>query len=192
MLTFYEFNILNESTLLDKILTGLECEHVRFFENRIVYPEKTQNFTICIYCYSQKKNKQLVTLISNLRNYNDEENHEILSFCEKNELTLNLLDYENPFKDPFKEHSAKREKCLIVGDEIVEFESFFEVIEKKIFNDQRNTVDCLYCGFKMEPSFKKCTNCILIEKDTECPDKKMRKVKNYNFIEKLQIRKNLD
>jgi hypothetical protein len=189
VLTFYEFNTLNESSLLDKILTGLECEHVRFFENRIVYPEKIKNLTICIYCYSLKKNKQLVTLISNLRNYNDEENHEILSFCEKNELTINLKDSENPFKDNFKEFAAKREKCLIVGDEIVEFESFLEVIEKRLFNDQRNTVECNYCGFKMEPSFKKCTNCILTEKDNECADKKFKKAKNYNFIEKLKLEK---
>lgn len=167
----------------------MQCEHVRIFENRIVYPEPTQNFNMCIYCYSLKKNKQLVTLICNFRNYNNEENHEVISFCEKNELTTNILDYENSFNS--KELVAQKEKYIIIEDDVVGFNSFFEIIEKKLFNDQRNTVDCLFCGYKMEPSVKKCMNCILMEKDNEYSDKKIRKNKNYNFIEKLQIRKNL-
>lgn len=181
VLSYYEFTLLLETSLLDKIINGLTCEHIRFYTNKIAFASALENnisfyeTSLCVYCYSLKKKKQQITVICNYREYTDEENDEIFSFCEKNNLTMRIYDYENNFISPlsgenfyageiFKEILKKKEKCLIIDDEVIPYEKFYEAVEKKILNkNSSSSFNCSKCGVKLESSLgiKKCFECLM-------------------------------
>ena len=187
-LTYDEFIILNESGVLDKIMTGATCNHIRIFNNEIVYSRTTQaqdEFSYCVYCYSKKKIRQTITFISNIRDYKDYENHEILSFVEGNNLTIRLVDYENYFVDssPYymnmeltlakkiKDLVEKREKVFLIDQEVFGISEFFEICEKRIFSNLIN-LECLNCSKKVNSFFdtNKCIVCL--SQNSESPESK--------------------
>jgi hypothetical protein len=176
IISYPEFTILNETGYLDKILNGITCHHLRIFNNTIVYA-KSNNYeeeTICIYCYSLKKKKQVVCAISNWRDYSDEENNEILSFCEKNEITIKLIDNQNPYEKPLPTQSnsdkmnsliSSNQKFVIIDDEIFPFQDFYLALEKKFANKSSKGFKCTSCGKALESSassLKKCFDCLML------------------------------
>lgn len=174
LLLYEEFTILNETSYLDKLLSGLICEHIRFFQGKLVYFHYSDE-SLCIYCYSQKKTKQQITIVSNIRDISDEENNEIISLCEKNELTLRLIDYENyhllakikpNFKDDYGYISdlvKKKKKSVIFDNEVIPFDCFYEFLEAKLSGKQP-IINCTNCGERIHNSVlenKKCFYCLI-------------------------------
>ena len=63
ILSYKQFKNFSESYpfLFQKIITGKNCCHIRFFEDEMVYPTQSlidNSEIICIYCYSLKKTKK--------------------------------------------------------------------------------------------------------------------------------------
>jgi hypothetical protein len=158
-------------------MTGAICNHIRMFNNEIVYSRNAQDeFSYCVYCYSRKKKKQTITLISNIRDYKDEENNEVLLFCEGNNLTVRLVDYENYFDEypcvtnmniddsslkQIKDLVDKEEKVFLIDQEIFPISEFFEIFEKRILSNFIN-LECINCGRKVNTYIhtNQCIGCL--------------------------------
>jgi len=184
-LNFTQFKILAELNFLEKIIYKKICCHFRFYEESLIYPKvnfinsnnntynlnsfqvKNCNLEIlnfyeiknenCIYCLANKKLKKLVKFFCDFRNSFDEENNKILSYCEENEILLDIFDIENfnsfnfsleknsqinnlnsenleysrKLYEDFKNNRNKREKVLLVNDQVIEIENFFYVINRE-------------------------------------------------------------
>ena len=166
VLTYNQFHLLNEyySNILNQLNQGKRCHHLRFFKEKLVYPKEEEDDKMCIYCYSQKKVTPLVTLYSNVRNYDDEENNEIISFCEENEMTIKLVDIENDFS---AESSSQR--YFVLDGKKFELSKFYEALEKRKTKSKY---------FKEE-----------IEESQIGANAKFGQKNPYNFIEKLKLKK---
>lgn len=112
----------------------------------------------------------MVTIICNWRDYTDEENNDVLSFCEKNEITLNLIDNQNPSCVEVPHDSLinsllmNEQKYLLVDDDVFPFRDFYFVLEKKFSSKTaKGGMQCVSCGKTMECSvhLKKCFECLL-------------------------------
>ena len=184
VLTFPQMQILHETGLLDKLINKTICEHVRFFNNDIVYFKYKNSENICIYCYSNKKLKKQLSLICNKRDYSDEDNHKIFSYCEQKELKFEVYDYENVFECNDKMRSLKKIKHVILSNspkEMLSYEDFYML----------NINPKCYCGKKLDLGQNKCGVC---SNNSSCltatsSEKKVEKKNPYNFIEKLQLNK---
>jgi hypothetical protein len=190
VLTYQQFLTLNESGYLDKLMNKTVCQHIRFFKNDIVYARGRMSDSFCIYCYSNKKIKKQISVICNLRDYFDEENNELLSYCEKNEMRFEVFDYDNQFEitNPKIKTLLKtlKSKTIIIGDNYSEPLSFEEFYEMKI------NPRCDSCGKKISFGLSRCGICLSGASNTtaDSSEKKKPEKKNpYNFIEKLQLTK---
>jgi hypothetical protein len=209
ILSFNEFSLLNETRLIEKISAGITCDHIRFYDNKIVYSQ-TDEDGVCIYCYSMKKIKQTVVYLCNQRDYLDETNHEIFSFCEKNQITMKIIDYENMnnnlncnYQEIYKPYLENKQNCLFIDDEHVPLESFYDALEKRFIKS--STLQCKNCGSKISADsslgLKKCFECLLgVEKKEMLKDynkgnypgmnkRRMYSSSSYSFIEKLGLKK---
>lgn len=191
-------------------MSGLICTHVRIYENEIVYlPSTLDEFSYCIYCYSNKKKKQMITLIANIRDYNDEENNDIFNFIEANNVTVKLVDYENYLKQEEELDKNldifllvdKKEKVFLINHEVFPISVFFEVIEKRILSSMGNSTCCL-CGKKLNLYIDnyKCISCLCSDDTLGNPNAKCNQqiqhgnqIKNkrinnpYHFVQKLKL-----
>jgi hypothetical protein len=190
VLTFQQFSVLNESGYLDKLKNKSVCEHIRFYKNEIAYVKVKQSESFCIYCYSNKKIKKQISVICNLRDYFDEENNELLTYCEKNELRFEVFDYENEIEITNSKIrnliKANKSKAVIVGENYSEPLTFEEFYELKI------NPRCYSCGKKVPFGTSRCGLCLSGASNTtaDSSEKKIPERKNpYNFIEKLQLSK---
>lgn len=209
ILTFNEFSLLNESRLFEKISAGVICDHIRFYDNKIVYAQTHEEEGVCIYCYSMKKTKQTVVYLCNQRDYLDETNHELFSFCEKNQITMKIIDLENISKnnnshlEKYRPYLENKENCLYIDDDYVQIECFYDALEKRF--TKSSSLQCKNCGSKISADsslgLKKCFECLLgVEKNENYKEigssksdlKKKRRnysSSSYSFIEKLGLRK---
>jgi hypothetical protein len=190
VLTFQQFSVLNESGYLDKLINRTVCEHIRFYRNDIAYVRVKQSESVCIYCYSNKKLKKQISVICNMRDYFDDENNELLTYCEKNEIRFEVFDYENEFEitNPKIRNLIKvnKSKAIIVGENYSEPMAFDEFYELKI------NPRCDSCGKKISFGSSRCGLCLSGASNTtaDSSEKKRPERKNpYNFIEKLQLGK---
>lgn len=135
---FLQFNLLAELNLIDKLASNKFCCHIRFFEEKIVYPkinfyQHNKNFSLknennnfvcnfinlenndCIYCLSNKKQLKRVKFFCNFRNSYDDETNQILEFCESNGLFLEIFDCENlrNFDNFSSSKSQKNEESML-------------------------------------------------------------------------------
>lgn len=204
ILSYEEFIILNEAELLLRIVKGEICYHIRFYNNKIIHP--LQDNGKCIYCYSEKKKNPIVMAILDQRNYFSEENNEILSFCENNEMTISLYDIENSFlnnhsSNPMVNDFIKRKtEAVIIDNEAESLNNFYYLLEKKCSLNLAKNNKCSDCGSIIECSvnIKKCFECLMGKKK---PSPNMSssfeynsihqyfKKNPYNFIEKLRLKK---
>ena len=201
VLSFEEFELLNECGLFDKIMNGSICNHIRIFNNEVVYSSSLlDEFSYCIYCYSLKKKKQIVTLIANKRDNNDEENNEILSYCEGSNITIKLVDYENSFsdeiEDDIRELCRRKEKAVIIDKKVYPISQFFDIFDKIILKTILNFA-CLNCGKKVSLHVNGmfCVSCLARdEREAENAkslmiDTNRRANKPYHFVEKLKLKR---
>jgi hypothetical protein len=207
VLSFEEFELLNECGLFDKIMNGSICNHIRIFNNEVVYSSSLlDEFSYCIYCYSLKKKKQIVTLIANVRDNNDEENNEILSYCEGDNLTIKLVDYENYFSDEIehdiRELCRRKEKAIIIERKVYPITQFFDIFEKIILKTILNFA-CLKCGKKVSLHVNTmfCISCLSRDEREEdnstisenakssMINLNRRANKPYHFVEKLKLKR---
>lgn len=219
VLNYEHFITLNENGILEKIFFEKMCYHIRFFRNEIIHLRNNDDSQLCIYCYSSKKIKQNIVILANFLDSNDEELNEILTFIEKNEITLKIIDYENFCKEKIKNLDftlisalvSKKENCILTDDEILPFESFYQAMEKNVLT-KNITSKCLECNKKIENSslgLKKCFECYIKNSgnsnslsistnnssslsngsDGLKPLLLTKKRNPYNFIEKLQLNK---
>ena len=171
ILNYNQFKILNDNynNFFNKILLGKNCLHLRFFNNNLVFPFDFNN-NFCIYCYSEKKINKIVSIVCDQKNYFDENLNEILTFCEENEITFEIFDYENSFQyenlpNFIKKNVINKKFSLFINKKEIEYENFWDEIKnikkinKKFYikNDEKNV------NFNEK-------NC-------------------YNFIEKLKLKK---
>lgn len=209
VLSYNEFISLNESDLLMKIVKGEICHHIRFYNSEIIHP--LQDNGRCIYCYSEKKKNSTVTAIIDQRNYFSEENHEMLSFCEKNDMTILLYDIENPFLNSNSENKMVNDflrrmtKAVIIDNEAESLENFFYLLDKKCSLSPTTNNKCSECGSIIECSvkLKKCFDCLMGRKRSMSSSisssleysnnnntvQQYSKKNPYNFIEKLKLKK---
>ena len=182
-LSYKQFKLLIESYpfLFQKIINGKSCYHIRFFEDQIIYPNQNlidNSEIICIYCYSLKKINKDVFLCCNLRDSENQIINEILSYCEDNQITIEIIDYENLYYYDLSKYSDdiinkinKKEDFCVIGNIISELDNFYNLLEKeKILKEKKNNFKITNLRFENSlnyPIFKK---------------------KNpYNFIEKLKL-----
>jgi hypothetical protein len=191
VINYNQLMVLNESGILDSMINMTQCEHVRFNGNTIAYVKPKDYF--CIYCYSKKKTRKQVTIFCNHRDYTDEDNNDLIGFCEKNELKFELVDTANTRSSVFKE------KTIIFNgkyDEPYRFEDFYGKVENMLVKRPK----CEDCGNKLsslENSVEKsaCMSCSSSTSalrsfltNTPIADKRAGVKRNpYNFIEKLQL-----
>ena len=86
-LNYEQFIFLIETKLLDSIVAGDACEHVRFFQSAgeaLELVHFREKYTHCVYCISERKLKPKAELFCDFRNSKDEETNQILSFLEVN------------------------------------------------------------------------------------------------------------
>ena len=133
---------------------------------------------ICIYCYSLKKINKDLFLCCNLRDSENQIINEILSYCEDNQITIEIVDYENlyyynlsKYSDKIINKINKKEDFCIIGNNISELDNYYNLLEKeKILKEKKNNFQIPNLRFENSlnyPIFKK---------------------KNpYNFIEKLKL-----
>ena len=170
ILNYNQFKILNDNynNFFNKILLGKNCLHLRFFNNNLVFPIDFNN-NFCIYLQRKKINK-IVSIVCDQKNYFDENLNEILTFCEENEITFEIFDYENAFQyenlpNFIKKNIINKKFSLFINKKEIEYENFWDEIKnikkinKKFYfkNDEKNV------NFNEK-------NC-------------------YNFIEKLKLKK---
>jgi hypothetical protein len=194
-------------------MNGSICTHIRIFKSEIVYSNTIhEEFSYCIYCYSKKKKNKTITLIANFRDYHDEENNDILSFIEANNLTVKQFDYENYFNQEDDYDGVNidrlienREKVFIIDQEVFRFSDFFEIIEKRVLKIIWNSA-CSICGKKLNIHIDntQCISCLAsnysedeinskiksnenIKQNSQCK-LFMRKINNpYHFVQKLKL-----
>jgi hypothetical protein len=193
ILTYQQFLTLNESGYMDKLMSRTVCEHIRFFKNEIVYVKEKLSESVCIYCYSNKKIKKQISVICNLRDYFDEEINEVLTYCERNEIRLEVFDQQNEFEitNPKIKNLLKTEKShfIIIGENYTDTISFEEFFKMKI------NPKCDSCGKKITFGLSRCGICLSAGCNTtaDSSEKKKPEKKNpYNFIEKLQMKKDYE
>jgi hypothetical protein len=190
VINYQQLQTLNESGLLDKLVHFSQCEHIRFYKNTVAYAKTADD--LCIYCYSKKKTTKQVTIFCNFRDCSDEDNNDIINFCETNELKFELIDTVN------NKSSLVKEKTIIFNgkyDEPYRFEDFRTKVEHIIYN----RVKCEDCGKKLssvENTVERCVSCFTPSLSsnssssflTNTPLTEKRPKRNpYNFIEKLQL-----
>jgi len=188
-LNYSQFMLLLDLNLIDKIISNKICCHFRFFKNQIAYPKinfsKRDDFLLkndclnffnflkihnneCIYCISNKKQLKKVQFFCNFRNSLDEETHQILDFCESNQIIINLYDSDNHnsfynqlnndienSKEFYLKNSRNRgDKLLLIDDQIVKIEDFFNKISFEENYNFKAEDRCFICNrlllFKFE------------------------------------------
>ena len=171
ILNYNQFKILTENyyNFFIKILTGKKCFHLRFFENNLVFPFDFNN-NFCIYCYSEKKINKIVSIVCDQKNYFDENLNEILTFCEENEITFEIFDYENSFQyenlpNFIKKNVINKKFSLFVNKKEIEYENFWDEIK----------------------NIKKINKKFYFKNDVK--NVNFNEKKCYNFIEKLKLKK---
>ena len=128
VLSFEEFILLHESQILFRILNNINCFHFRIFKNEVVYFKDKYND--CIYCYSEKKQKQSVIVYLDKSNHLNVENNDILTFLEDNEITMNVIDIKNnKSKD-----NLNKEKGVLIKEKFYLFTEAKELIKKNKSN----------------------------------------------------------
>jgi hypothetical protein len=159
------------------MLLGQVCEHIRFYKKQLAfYKVKTFGENICIYCYSEKKINPSITLICNYRDHNDEENHQILNFLEKNEIPFKVYDYENSnfisdnnknLNKNLKKLIEKAENFLLIDEEerpysVLSLENKQNGVNRK----DKTQVRCKGCwkSFVSDSKQEKCYECLIKEK----------------------------
>jgi len=196
-LNFTQFKILTELNLLEKIIYNKICPHIRYFEERLVYPKinfitknnknidssqvkdcktKTLNFVEiknenCIYCLSNKKMKKFIKFYCDFRNSYEEENHNILNYCEENEIPIDIFDIENLnsfnisisddnlnphfnflenskifYKNITSAYISNFEKILLVDDQVIKIDSFFEILNNENTLNKFKNMNCFICN----------------------------------------------
>ena len=135
ILSYKQFKNFSESYpfLFQKIITGKNCCHIRFFEDEMVYPTQSlidNSEIICIYCYSLKKIKKHVFLSCNLRDSYNKIINDILTYCEDNQITIDLVDYENlyyynlsMYSQEINEKINLKEDFCVVGNYISDLDN---------------------------------------------------------------------
>ncbi len=183
ILSYKQFKNFSESYpfLFQKIITGKNCCHIRFFEDEMVYPTQSlidNSEIICIYCYSLKKIKKQVFLSCNLRDSYNKIINDILTYCEDNQITIDLVDYENlyyynlsMYSQEINEKINLKEDFCVVGNYISDLDNFYELIEKERINNEIKN------NFKL-PNIR-------FDNNFNYPI--FKKKNPYNFIEKLKL-----
>ena len=149
-----------------------------------------------------------MTLISNVRDYNDEGNNEIISYCEGGNITIKLVDYENSFSDEIdddiRELCERKEKAIIVEKKVYPISQFFDIFEKIILKTILNFA-CLKCGKKVSVHVNailcisclardesEADNCLKLENEKSPINNINRRAnKPYHFVEKLKLQRNV-
>ena len=218
-LTYSQFKILTEATptLFFSILQGKHCLHLRFENDKLVYPNEyiinnnDSSNNICIYCYSNKKIKKRITFFTDARNYHNEYNSSIFTFCEENALTMEIVDVDNIFlyntnnyNQSIQERIKQKEKDFFYLDnndkELYNMECFYEVLEKAQ-NEKGKEGKCIKCGkgLNVSSGVNICIDCCLSKSGEYggnwCSNSysslnggKLKK-NPYTFIEKLKLKK---
>ena len=66
VLSYPDFILINELGILDKIVNKTQCEHIRLFNNSLVYSKPIDaEDSMCIYCYSLKRKSKMQNSIKN-------------------------------------------------------------------------------------------------------------------------------
>jgi hypothetical protein len=190
--SFEQFKVSIDTGLFDKILNKTACNHTRFHKGQVVYSGRDKyDEKMCIYCYSNKKTKQHITLISNFRMYEGDEgceNNELLSYVETSNITIRLIDYENCFSQ-IKNVDQKlmvmverKEKCFLINNVIFPFITLDDFIEKVEESQLTLNSLCFICG-KITYN-NKCTFC---KSPLETFKPSHKKPNPYNFLTKLKL-----
>ena len=149
---------------MDRIVNGECCDHVRFYQNEIVFVKSKNDVNQCVYCLSERRINHKFKLICEFRN-SSESVHKILTYFEEQIISFKFYDSNNIMfiKEEIPEYiksflDTNEHPLIIKNREILCLGSLDNDFFEKIYQIINNI--CEDCGTKKKYGLDKCIRCL--------------------------------